>query len=363
MIINTGCRTDIPAFYAKWLMNRIREGYVLVRNPYNPNQVTKYNLSPEVVDCLAFCTKNPEPMLTYLDELDMYKQYWFVTITPYGKDIEPNVPDKSKVMESFKKLSNHIGVDSIGWRYDPIFIGDGFNVNKHIKCFEKMAEELKGYTHNCTISFLDLYEKVKRNAPDIKPPTKGEQIEIAKAFARIGKENDMVIHACCEKTYLSQYGLQCNGCMSQEIVEKAMLCYQNAIDAYLTLQTGLKGSNKDFINPIAVGNIQAAIDRLNKLSYDNENRIYLYYDFSDIINKYHGRESMDVINKLLLLVGEINQKIESVEPSEFSKQLCEALHDIKIDVFHTWADAINNQVCILTEIGARLRNEYKEYLK
>ena len=75
MIINTGCRTDIPAFYAKWFMNRIREGYVFVRNPYNPNQVTKYNLSPSVVDCLAFCTKNPEPMFTYLDELDMYKQY------------------------------------------------------------------------------------------------------------------------------------------------------------------------------------------------------------------------------------------------------------------------------------------------
>ena len=199
MIINTGCRTDIPAFYAKWLMNRIREGYVLVRNPYNPNQVTKYNLSPEVVDCLAFCTKNPEPILTYLDELDMYKQYWFVTITPYGKDIEPNVPDKKKVMESFKKLSNHIGVDSIGWRYDPIFIGDGFDVNKHITCFGNMAKELKGYTHNCTISFLDLYEKVKRNAPNINPPTKEEQIEMAKAFSKIGKENNMVIHACCEK--------------------------------------------------------------------------------------------------------------------------------------------------------------------
>ena len=222
MIINTGCRTDIPAFYAKWFMNRIREGYVLVRNPYNPNQVTKYNLSPKVVDCLAFCTKNPEPMLTYLDELDMYKQYWFVTITPYGKDIEPNVPDKKKIMESFKKLSKHIGVDAIGWRYDPIFIGNGFDVNKHVEYFEKMAKELKGYTYNCTISFLDVYEKVKRNAPNINPPTKEEQIEIAKAFSKIGKENNMVIHACCEKTYLSQYGLQCNGCMSQEIVEKAI---------------------------------------------------------------------------------------------------------------------------------------------
>ncbi|MDE5831100.1 MAG: DUF1848 domain-containing protein [Clostridia bacterium] len=227
MIINTGCRTDIPAFYSKWLMNRIREGYVLVRNPYYKSQVTKYSLSPNVVDCLAFCTKNPEPMLKYLDELDKYKQYWFVTITPYGKDIEPIVPNKEKVIESFKKLSEHIGVNSIHWRYDPIFIGNGFDVKKHVECFEKMAKELKGYTHNCTISFLDLYEKVKRNAPNIRPPTKEEQIEIAKEFSRIGKENNLTIHSCCEKTYLEEYGLKCNGCMSQEIVEKSINCKLN----------------------------------------------------------------------------------------------------------------------------------------
>lgn len=85
-----------------------------------------------------------------------------------------------------------------------------------------MARELKNYTHNCTISFLDLYEKVKHNAPDIKPPTKEEQIEIAKAFYRIGKGNNMTIHACCEKDFLSEYGLKCNGCMSQEIIEEAI---------------------------------------------------------------------------------------------------------------------------------------------
>ena len=107
MIINTGCRTDIPAFYSKWFINRIREGYVLVRNPYYPSQITKYLLNPEVVDCIEFCTKNPEPILKYLDELDKFKQDWFVTITPYGKEIEPNVPDKEKVIESFKKLSDH----------------------------------------------------------------------------------------------------------------------------------------------------------------------------------------------------------------------------------------------------------------
>ena len=85
-----------------------------------------------------------------------------------------------------------------------------------------MAKELKGYTHDCIISFLDLYEKVKRNAPNIKPPTKDEQIEMAKAFSKIGKENDMVIHSCCEKTYLAEYGLDISGCMSKEIVENAI---------------------------------------------------------------------------------------------------------------------------------------------
>ena len=101
MIIQTGMRTDIPAFYSKWFLNRIKEGYVCVRNPYNPKQVTKYSLLPEVVDLIAFCTKKPLPMLLFLDELKPYGQYWFVTITPYGRDIEPNVPDKETVMEGF----------------------------------------------------------------------------------------------------------------------------------------------------------------------------------------------------------------------------------------------------------------------
>lgn len=222
MIINTGCRTDIPAFYSKWLINRIRSGYVMVRNPYNPNQVTKYSLDPNIVDCLAFCTKNPEPILKYLDELNKYRQFWFVTITPYKKDIEPNVPDKEKVIESFKKLSKYVGINSIAWRYDPIFINNEFTVSKHIESFKKIAEKLKGYTKDCTISFLDLYEKVKRNAPDIKPPSKKEQIEIAKAFVKIGKENDITIHGCCEGNFLSEYGVDCKGCMSQEIVEKSI---------------------------------------------------------------------------------------------------------------------------------------------
>ena len=128
MIINTGQRTDIPAFYSEWFCNRIREGYVLVRNPYNPTSVTKYSLSPSVVDLIGFCTKNPAPMLPHMNLLKPYSQYWFVTITPYGREIEPRVPGKKAVLESFRRLSDAVGPDHIGWRYDPILINDRFPV-------------------------------------------------------------------------------------------------------------------------------------------------------------------------------------------------------------------------------------------
>ena len=163
MIIHTGNRTDIPAFYSKWFVNRLKEEFVLVRNPYNPRAVTRFWLKPDVVDLIAFCTKNPAPMLRCMDLLEPFGQYWFVTITPYGKDIEPNVPEKDCVMEDFKRLSCIAGVDSVGWRYDPIFIDEKHSVEWHLAEFERMAENLAGYTRVCVISFIDLYEKTKNN--------------------------------------------------------------------------------------------------------------------------------------------------------------------------------------------------------
>ena len=146
MIINTGQRTDIPAFYAEWFINRLREGFVCVRNPYDPHQVSRYHLDPTVVDVIGFCTKNPAPMLARMDLLRDYGQYWFVTITPYGRDIEPNVPDKRRVLEDFKALSGRVGIDAIGWRYDPILLSDRYTPEYHIRAFGKMAAELDGYS-------------------------------------------------------------------------------------------------------------------------------------------------------------------------------------------------------------------------
>ena len=222
MIIQTGMRTDIPAFYSKWFLNRIKEGYVLVRNPYDFQSVTRYSLSPDVVDLIAFCTKNPAPMLPGMDALKEYGQYWFVTITPYGRDIELNVPDKEKVMEDFKRLSDIVGINSVGWRCDPILLTERYTLERHIDDFRHMAKTLSGYTESCVISFIDLYRKVRRNFPEAEEVGKEERITIGKAFAEIGKEYGITIRACAEGTELEPNGVDCGGCMTVGTFEKAL---------------------------------------------------------------------------------------------------------------------------------------------
>lgn len=224
MIINTGCRTDIPAYFGKWFYNRIKEGYVLVRNPYYPNQVLRYKLTEDVVDCLIFCTKNPYPMLERIKEINEFNQFWFVTITPYEKDIEPNVPDKDIVMESFKQLSEIVGIKSISWRYDPIFINDKYSLDFHLQSFERMARNLCGYVDNCVISFIDLYAKTRQNFPEVRKVTKGEQMTIGKVFAEIGGEYGIRIRTCCEGTELAQYSVDISGCMTKSVIERAVGC-------------------------------------------------------------------------------------------------------------------------------------------
>lgn len=222
MIINTGIRTDIPAFYAKWFINRLEDGYVYVRNPYYPKQIIKYDLNPNVVDCIDFCTKNPKPMLKYLDKLKEYNTLWYVTITPYGKDIETNVPDKDEVIESFKELVKKQKNSFVGWRYDPIFFNKDFNIKRHIAEFNYIATKLKGYTKVCVISFLDIYEKVEKNASDLIVPTEEERIIIAKEFYKIALKNGMKIYTCCENDNLAKYGLICSGCKSEEIITQSI---------------------------------------------------------------------------------------------------------------------------------------------
>lgn len=222
MIIQASMRTDIPAFYAEWFLNRLKAGFVLVRNPYDPSSVMRYRLSPEVVDAIGFCTKDPSPMLAHMDALKDYGQYWFVTITPYGRDIEPNVPDREKVMADVKALSEIVGQRRVGWRYDPIFISNEYTVERHIADFEHMARTLEGCTDTCVISFIDLYKKVRRNFPEVREVGWEDRIALGREFARIGAKYGMTIRACAEGTELAPYGVDCAGCMTVDIWEKAL---------------------------------------------------------------------------------------------------------------------------------------------
>ena len=222
MIIQTGNRTDIPAFYSEWFANRLKEGFVLVRNPFNPQSVTRYVLDPSVVDLLVFCSKNPEPMLAHWDLLKPYHQYWFVTITPYGKDIEPHVPDKSFIMQTFRRLSAIVGPGNMCWRYDPILIDKNWSIDRHIEAFRKMCQILAGSTYTTVISFIDLYEKVKRNFPEARTVPLQTQLELTSAFVRISKEYDMTIKPCGESQELAAVGADCSSCMTQKVFETAV---------------------------------------------------------------------------------------------------------------------------------------------
>ena len=220
MIINTGNRTDIPAFYASWFYHRIEAGYVLSRSPYDPHKIYRYDLHPEVVDLLCFCTKNPHPMFQQFEKLSSYRMYWMVTLTPYGKEIEPNIQNKRWVLQSMRELSDRIGSEHMAWRYDPILLNETYTVESHIRAFAQLCKALSGYTHHVIISFIDLYAKTKRNFPNIQEVSLDDQKRISQAFVSIASSYDMKVYACMEKG-LSKYGIDTSGCMSQAVLEDA----------------------------------------------------------------------------------------------------------------------------------------------
>lgn len=230
MILSVSRRTDISSYYSDWFFNRIKEGFVYVRNPMNLHQVSKIVLTPEVVDCIVFWTKNPKPMLDRLDELKEYNYYFQFTLTGYGRDIESNILHKKEEMiPTFRELSKRIGAEKVIWRYDPILFTDKYTTEYHLKAFEQIAATLKGYTEKCVISFVDEYAKTKRNMEtigvyELKPP----QLQtFAKKIAEIAKSNGMQIASCAESIDLEACGITRNSCIDKELIERIIGCRLN----------------------------------------------------------------------------------------------------------------------------------------
>jgi len=219
MILNVSGRTDIIAFYSKWFLNRLNEGYVDVRNPFNPNLVSRINFDD--VDLILFCTKNPIPIIDKLDDIKI--QYIFhVTITPYKDDIEPNLPSKSDIIEAVKKISTTIGIENVYVRYDPIFVSEKYNIEYHIKAFTKLCSLLKGYVKTIIVSFIDNYQNVRKNLPYLKYRsfTEEDYKLIGENFSKIAKNNNMVVQTCFEERNLTEYGFIKGECMSKELAFK-----------------------------------------------------------------------------------------------------------------------------------------------
>lgn len=223
MILSVSRRTDIPNYYSEWFSNRVKEGYLYVRNPFNVHQVSKIIISPEVVDCIVFWTKNPEPMFARLDELDAYKYYFQFTLTGFGNDIERNVPHKKKAMiPIFQELSRKIGKEKVIWRYDPIIFNDKYNPEYHLKAFGQIAEELHGYTSKCIISFVDLYAKNKKSMEKLNPfyLADNDLAMFGKEIALIAGAHDIKVATCAETVDLSSCGIEHSCCIDKELIEK-----------------------------------------------------------------------------------------------------------------------------------------------
>ena len=198
MILQTGQRTDIPAFYGQWLINRIRQGFVDVRNPYNPL-----------------------PFIPLLHEINDYRQYWHMTITPYGADIETNVPQVDLVIDGFKHISTKRNPQSMVWRYDPIILTHNYTVDFHFESFYKMVKSLEGYTDTVVVSFLDIFEKVAQNFPEGYRPSLDIQTKIIKELVSIAHSYHMILKTCGEGDVFKELGVNTEGCLTLDCYERA----------------------------------------------------------------------------------------------------------------------------------------------
>lgn len=223
MIVSASRRTDIPNYYSEWFFNRVREGYLYVRNPMNPHQISKIVISPDVVDCIVFWTKNPNPMLARLGELDSYHYYFQFTLTGYGKDIEANVPHKKNdIIPIFQKLSQRIGKERVIWRYDPILFTERYAPEYHLRAFAQIAEKLRGYTAKAVISIVDTYAKNKKALRELGSYSlpENELLLFAGEIAAIARANDMKPASCAESIDLSVCGIEHNCCIDRELIEQ-----------------------------------------------------------------------------------------------------------------------------------------------
>jgi hypothetical protein len=230
MILNTGGRTDTVNYYADWLLRRFEEGFVCSRNPLFPNNVVRYRLDPEVVDCVVFCSKNYAPILPRLHEItDRFPCYCHYTITAYGRDVEPNVPDLDASVGALLELERIVGARRVSWRYDPVLLTERYTIRSHLETFEYLARRLSGHVDRCIFSFVEMYKKLDANMPELIPLTDGDKEALARGLGEIAGRYGIPIQTCGTDEDYSGYGVRASGCMTLEMIGAANDCAFRAL--------------------------------------------------------------------------------------------------------------------------------------
>ncbi len=226
MIISATRRTDIPSYYGKWFINRLREGYVLIQNPYNSNRYSKADLTLEAVDIIVFWTKNPKPFFDYLPKIEEmgYPFYFQFTLTPYGKETEKSLPSKEELLETFIALSGRLGKERVVWRYDPIIISETYTIDYHAKYFSYMAKKLSVYTDRCVISFVDSYKNVaaRMGSDPAYKMTEKNIFAVADILSRSAAEHNIQLFTCAEEINLEHFGIKHGACIDKDLIEQIL---------------------------------------------------------------------------------------------------------------------------------------------
>lgn len=223
MILSVSRRTDIPAFYTPWFLNRLHEGYVSVRNPMNYHQVSKVSLHPDVIDCAVFWTKNAAPLLPYLEEIEQRWPFYFqYTLNAYGRNIEPALPTLEEKLHTFIQLSERIGPERVIWRYDPVLLTETYTVNWHMATFDKLASLLEGKVKTCVFSFIDIYPKMQTNikAYDVHACTSEDMNILAATFSESAQRHHMEICTCAEAVDLDRFGIRHGCCVDGSLIQR-----------------------------------------------------------------------------------------------------------------------------------------------
>ena len=239
MIISASRRTDIPAFYAQWFINRIRAGFCEVPNPFNRGQVSRISLLPEDVDVIAFWTRNPRPLLPYLDELERrgYRYYFQYTLLGYPPEIDINGPASQASLLTFRELAQRVGPGRVIWRYDPIVLTQITPPAYHRQAFARLAGSLEGFTGRSVISLMDDYPKIRgrlaemaRQGSSLLPVSMdGKDLEgelpewlgdLLRELAEIAQTHQMEMLSCAEEADFRPFGILPGKCIDDGYIER-----------------------------------------------------------------------------------------------------------------------------------------------